>query len=118
VGNPHAVAFVEEPVSEVAVEKIGHALEHHEEFPEGVNTEFVNRMSPGRLRMRVHERGACETQACGSGAIASATAASQLDPSQTSWVVEMLGGPLNIEFGERTVIEGPAALVFQGSIIL
>jgi diaminopimelate epimerase len=118
VGNPHAVAFVEEPVSEVAVEKIGHALEHHEEFPEGVNTEFVNRIAPGRLRMRVHERGACETQACGSGAIASATAASQLESSQNSWVVEMLGGPLNIEFDDRTIIEGPATLVFEGRIDL
>jgi len=115
VGNPHAVAFIEEPVSQMDVETVGHSMEHHEEFrPDGVNTEFVNVIEPGRLRMRVHERGACETQACGSGAIASATAASQLHESQTSWVVEMLGGSLDVELGERTVVTGSAVLVFQG----
>ena len=118
VGNPHAVAFMEDPVSEIDVEGVGHALEHHEEFPEGVNTEFVNLIGSGRLRMRVHERGACETQACGSGAIASATAASRQEQSRRIWTVEMLGGPLTIELGERTVIRGPAVFVFQGKVHL
>ena len=115
VGNPHAVTFLEEDVSSVDVEGIGHAMEYHKEFqPEGVNTEFVNRLSPGRLRMRVHERGACETLACGSGAIAAATAAQHLEPDQISWMVEMPGGQLEVIFRENTIVRGLATLSFEG----
>jgi diaminopimelate epimerase len=119
VGNPHAVTFLEQDLEDLDVEGIGHALEHHDEFqPEGVNAEFVNQTGPGALRMRVHERGACETMACGSGAIASATAARQLDPSQGEFEVTMLGGPLQIEFGDKTIVRGPAALVFEGVLLV
>jgi len=115
VGNPHAVTFVNRDVSLIDVEGIGHALEHSDDFkPDGVNTEFVNRISSGHLRMRVHERGACETQACGSGAIAAAVAAREMEPSQSEWRVEMLGGALDVVLRKGTVVRGRAALSFEG----
>lgn len=119
VGNPHAVAFVDEDLPSLDVEGIGHEMEQHEAFaPDGVNTEFVNLVEPGRLRMRVHERGACETRACGSGAIASATVAGRIWPGQPSWAVEMPGGTLDIILGRRTLVRGPAALVYEGRLLL
>jgi len=115
VGNPHAVTFLNQDISSIDVEGIGHALEHSTDFsPDGVNAEFVNRIASGCLRMRVHERGACETQACGSGAIAAAVAAQQMEPSQNGWLVKMPGGPLEVVLGKQTVIRGPAALSFEG----
>ncbi len=119
VGNPHAVTFVNRNVSSIDVEGIGHALEHHDDFkPGGINAEFVNRISSGNLRMRVHERGACETLACGSGAIAAAVAARQMEPSQAEWRVQMPGGSLEVVLRRQTVIRGPAALSFEGRTYL
>jgi diaminopimelate epimerase len=115
VGNPHAVTFLEEDLQRLDVEAIGHALELHPLFqPKGINTEFVKRVAPGHLKMRVHERGACETMACGSGAIAAATAANQTEPGQADWMVEMRGGILEISLLNRVLVRGPATLVFEG----
>lgn len=117
VGNPHAVTFLEEDVSAFDVEGVGHAVEYHREFqPERVNAEFVNRIESGRLKMRVHERGACETLACGSGAIAAAKAAETLEPSTRKWVVQMPGGSLEVIIGDQVTVRGEAALSFEGRI--
>ncbi len=117
VGNPHAVTFLEEDVGEFDVEGVGHSLELHDVFqPEGVNAEFVNVVARGRLRMRVHERGVCETLACGSGAIAAATAAGWLNPERKMWVVEMPGGSLEVETGQNTSLIGPATVAFEGRL--
>jgi len=117
VGNPHAVTFLEEDVSTFDVEGVGHAVEYHREFqPERVNTEFVNRIDSGRLKIRVHERGACETLACGSGAIAAAKAAQTLEPSIREWVVQMPGGALDVIIEEYVTVRGKAALSFEGRV--
>jgi len=116
VGNPHAVTFLDEDLESFDVEGVGHAMQDHVAFqPRGTNTEFVRIEGPGRLTMRVHERGACETQACGSGAIAAATASQTLYPETRRWSVRMPGGSLEIEVGDRTKVTGPATLAFEGS---
>ncbi len=115
VGNPHAVTFIDGDLGSIDVEGIGHAMEYHDQFsPQGINTEFVRMDEPGKLNMRVHERGACETQACGSGAMAAARAANELNPDYDQWTVEMPGGKLDIILGDRTSVRGPAALAFEG----
>jgi len=117
VGNPHAVVFLEEPVEDFAVEETGHAFEYHEKFaPARVNTEFVNVLSPVSVKMRVHERGACETLACGSGSIA--VVAAGLEEGllkEGEWVsVEQPGGFLKIKMGKQLLLQGPAEKVFVG----
>ena len=74
MGNPHCVVFGGDPYA-LALEKIGPAFEHHEVFPESVNTEFVEVLAKNELTMRVWERGSGETWACGTGACAVAVAA-------------------------------------------
>jgi len=119
VGNPHAVVFLKENVQHFPVEEIGHEFEWHKAFqPHRTNTEFANIVSPKKIKMRVHERGACETMACGSGAIATVVAgieAGVLD--KDSWVsVEMPGGVLEIKAGEKVFLRGAAQKVFVGAI--
>ncbi len=119
VGNPHAVVFLKDSVQQFPVEEIGHAFEWHRAFqPDRTNTEFVNVLSPRSIKIRVHERGACETAACGSGAIASVVAgidAGVVD--ENKWVsVEMPGGTLEIKAGKKLSLRGPAQRVFIGSM--
>jgi len=119
VGNPHAVVFLKENVQHFPVEEIGHAFEWHAAFkPERTNTEFVNVLSPRKARMRVHERGACETMACGSGSIAIVLAgigAGVLEGGK--WVaVEQPGGTLEIKAGKELFLRGPAQKVFEGTL--
>ncbi|MCX6799128.1 MAG: diaminopimelate epimerase [Candidatus Diapherotrites archaeon] len=119
VGNPHAVVFLKDDVHGFPVEKIGHAFEWHAAFkPERTNTEFVNILSPTKVRMRVHERGVCETAACGSGSIAAVLAgieAGVLEPEK--WVgVEQPGGVLQVKAGADLFLMGPAQKVFEGTL--
>lgn len=119
VGNPHAVVFLKETVQHFPVEEIGHAFEWHKAFqPHRTNTEFANIVSPKKIKMRVHERGACETAACGSGAIATVVAAINAGVAEANeWVsVEMPGGPLEIKAGEQVFLRGAAQKVFVGAI--
>ncbi len=76
VGNPHAVIFADD-VEEIPLTVLGPQIEHHENFPGGVNVEFVQVLSEKELRMRVWERGSGVTMACGTGACASAAAVSE-----------------------------------------
>ena len=115
VGNPHAIAFIDQDVDQFDVERVGHAVGNHGVFkPEGTNVEFVNMGQDGLLKMRVHERGACETLACGSGAIATAFAAHRLQKEIDRFVVRMPGGDLEVRFEEDVVVTGRASLVFEG----
>ncbi|MCL2343308.1 MAG: diaminopimelate epimerase [Firmicutes bacterium] len=119
VGNPHAVIFIEENVDGLDLLRIGPAFAHHPLFPEGVNTEFVNVLSPDRLKMRVWERGSGETLACGTGATAAFAAANVCGLAGGSAAVELPGGKLLIEWDKaanKLYMTGPAVTVFEGEI--
>jgi diaminopimelate epimerase len=121
VGNPHAVIFLDEPIDDFEVEKYGHAIEYHEKFqPERTNTEFVNLANDHALEMRVHERGACETQACGTGSLATVIAASEAGyVEKNEWiVVKQPGGILEIFYGIELRLKGQAELSYKGIIYL
>ena len=98
MGNPHCVTFVED-VNALALEQIGPSFEHHSAFPERINTEFVQVLDRDRLRMRVWERGAGITLACGTGACATLVAAVLLDKADERAIVELPGGRFGYSLG-------------------
>ncbi|MDR2428605.1 MAG: diaminopimelate epimerase [Candidatus Margulisbacteria bacterium] len=120
MGNPHGVIFIED-VSAVDVPVYGAALETHEIFPEKANIEFVQILSKQEIKMRVWERGAGETLACGTGACAAVAAGvltSRLDRDVT---VRLAGGSLKISWDaddNHVSMSGPAFQVFKGEVIL
>ena len=97
VGNPHAVFFVPK-AEQIDVAALGPVLERHKLFPERANIEFAQIMAPDRIRMRVWERGAGITQACGSGACATLVAAARRKLTGRSATVVLDGGELLIEW--------------------
>lgn len=117
MGNPHAVAFVDD-VESFDLARIGPMVEHHPAFPERVNFEICQVFGPNRLRMRVWERGAGITLACGSGASAAAAAAvitGRVEPGSMDLLVT--GGLLQMTWngeGHEVILTGPAANVFDG----
>lgn len=116
MGNPHAVMFVEEE-NLAWVDKVGPVLEKHEMFPRKANVEFVHVENRGLLKVRVWERGAGETLACGTGACAVLVAAVLNNVSERNAVVRLLGGDLEIEWNENdnhVYMTGPAEWVFDG----
>ena len=115
IGNPHAVFFVDDAEA-VALSKIGPTLENHPMFPERANIEFVTVRSPHELRMRVWERGAGITQACGSGACATLVAATRRGVAGPKANVVLDGGTLALEWteGGRVLMTGPIAMSFTG----
>jgi diaminopimelate epimerase len=120
VGNPHFVVFVENAET-AAVAELGPAIERHPMFPERTNVEFAEIMATDRLRMRVWERGAGITRACGTGACAAAVAAQRRGLCGKNVDVMLHGGTLHIEWhgGDAPVLmTGPAALSFRGEIDL
>jgi diaminopimelate epimerase len=119
VGNPHAVFFVPD-VATIDLEKIGPQLEHAPLFPERANIEIVQQLSSGRLRMRVWERGAGITQACGSGACASLVAAARRGLTGRKAEVVVDGGTLTIEWraDDHVLMTGGWTTSFQGEIEL
>jgi len=119
VGNPHAVFFVPD-VAAIDLEKLGPALERAPLFPERANIEIVQVLAPDRLRMRVWERGAGITLACGSGACASLVAAARRGLTGRRADVVLDGGTLAIEWLENNhvLMTGPWATSFQGEIDL
>ncbi|MCI8313231.1 MAG: diaminopimelate epimerase [Lachnospiraceae bacterium] len=121
VGNPHAIVFLEEPVSTFPIEKVGPSFEHHKRFPNRINTEFVEVINRDRIKMRVWERGANETFACGTGACASVVAAILNGYCNKKVTVELLGGELEIEWKDADngiYMTGSATTVFDGQITL
>lgn len=120
VGNPHLVLL--RPPREGEVEKFGAELSAHPDFPRGVNVEWVELLTPERVRVAVHERGVGPTLACGSGAVAS-VAALILSGQITAGAavdVELAGGVLRVgvERDWQAWIEGPSVLVCEGDLFL
>ena len=107
-------------VSAIDLEKIGPQLEHAPLFPQRANIEFVQFLTPGRLRMRVWERGAGITQACGSGACASLVAAARRGITGRKAEVVLDGGTLTIEWlpNNHVLMTGGWTTSFQGEIEL
>jgi len=120
MGNPHAVLRVDS-VDTAPVERLGPAIESHKRFPERANVGFMEVVSPGRIRLRVYERGAGETLACGTGACAAAVVARRWNLTGERSIVELPGGALTIEWAgdeEPVWMTGPAVTVFEGKIEL
>ena len=117
MGNPHAITFIDENVNEFDVEKYGRLVEINEVFPKKTNVEFINIINKNKIKMRVWERGAGETLACGTGACASAVAAIINGYTDRNMIVELLGGNLEIEWNKNDnhiYMTGPAKIVFKG----
>ena len=118
MGNPHAVAFIDQPVEEFPLESIGPIIEHHNIFPNRVNFSIVNVKNKTSLSARVWERGAGETQACGTGACAIAVASNILGYTTENVQVELPGGTLDIAVDNTNgiLMQGPAEEVFEGEL--
>lgn len=95
VGNPHCLVLVDD-IDKAPVELVGRQLESHPRFPEKVNVNFMQMVSPSEINLRVYERGAGETMACGSGACATVAMAQELGLLTSAVTVNLLGGSLNI----------------------
>lgn len=117
MGNPHVVFFVQD-ISAVDVERSGSLIENHPLFPEGVNVEFAQVIDRDTIRMRVWERGAGVTKACGTGACATLVAAARRGLTDRHAVVIMDGGPLHISWraDDHVIMTGPVAFDFAGTL--
>ncbi|MEH1853326.1 MAG: diaminopimelate epimerase [Nostoc sp.] len=118
MGNPHCITFVED-VAAIELETIGPKFEHHPVFPQRINTEFIQVVRRDYLKMRVWERGAGITLACGTGACASLVAGVLTGKCDRTATIELPGGPLQIEWSEvdqRVYMTGPAERVFTGKL--
>jgi diaminopimelate epimerase len=117
MGNPHAVTFVDD-VERFPVERLGPLYERHAAFPDRCNIEFIQVPGPEELRMRVWERGAGITLACGTGACASLVAAARTGRSSRRATVHLPGGDLRIEWRDdnHVYMTGPAVEVFTGRL--
>ncbi len=116
VGNPHVVFFVPD-CDTVELDRLGPLIEHDPLFPQGINVNVATVVSRDRLRLRVWERGAGLTRACGTGACASAVAAMRRGLSDRAVTVALPGGDLRIawEADDRITMSGPASEAFRGS---
>ncbi len=117
MGNPHCVFFVED-ADAVDLAELGPAVENNPLFPERTNVEFIEVLAENRLRMRVWERGAGITQACGSGACAAVVAAARRAKCGRKAEVMLDGGSLFIEWqaNDHVLMSGPVAVAFNGAI--
>ena len=117
VGNPHCVTVVPE-VDSLKLEEIGPAFENHPNFPERINTEFVEVVDATHLKMRVWERGSGETWACGTGTCATVAALTELGlcPAGEDVHVALRGGELIIRVlpGRKLLMTGAAVTVYEG----
>lgn len=121
MGNPHCVVFMESDPNRMDLTGIGPKFEHHEAFPDRINTEFVKLINRNHLRMRVWERGTGETLACGTGACAAAVAAclNGICEKGKEITVSLLGGDLRILYTDESVyMTGGATLAFTGEVEL
>jgi diaminopimelate epimerase len=120
MGNPHAVQVVDD-VDTAPVATEGPLIEHHPRFPERVNAGFMQVLEPHAIRLRVFERGAGETLACGTGACAAVVAGIRRGMLESPVRVETRGGTLTIRWdgeGAAVFMTGPAETVFEGEIDL
>lgn len=120
MGNPHAVQVVDN-VDTAPVATQGPLIEQHARFPRRVNAGFMQVLDPHHIKLRVYERGAGETLACGTGACAAAVAGIRLGKLASPVNVAMRGGALRIDWageGQPVMMTGPAVTVFEGEINL
>ncbi len=119
LGNPHIVIFVDD-VEAVDLLRAGAALATHPRFPHGTNVHFVQVLGPQALRVRHYERGVGPTQACGTGAVASAVAAIRVHGTHSPVAVDVPGGRLEVawEPGGHASLTGPAEVVFERTLEL
>ena len=118
MGNPHAVLRVED-IDTAPVNSLGATLENHANFPQRVNVGFMQVVSAHEINLRVYERGAGETLACGTGACAAVVAGRLQDLLDSSVTVNLPGGSLKIDWpgeGQSVIMTGPATTVFHGRI--
>jgi diaminopimelate epimerase len=118
MGNPHLVTFVDD-IKSITLPEIGPRLENHPLFPNRINVEFAQLLKDGKIRMRVWERGSGITQACGTGACATAVAALTTGRASGALQIVMDGGTLTIEIDPASghvMMTGPATKVFDGKI--
>jgi len=117
MGNPHVIFFVPD-VAAIDVAGLGPRIETDPLFPARTNVEFVEVMSPGRVRMRVWERGVGITRACGTGACAVGVAAARRGLTGRTVEVVLDGGPLTIDWQDdgRVLMTGPAEVSFIGTL--
>ena len=120
MGNPHAICFVDN-VNDIDIEKIGPMIENDENFPNRTNVEFIDIVNSKEINMRVWERGAGETLACGTGACASVVASVLNGYTEREVIVNLLGGKLEISYDKNdnhVYLKGPARIVYEGEIDL
>ncbi len=120
MGNPHVVVAVND-IQQAPVTTLGPLLESHPRFPNRVNVGFMQRLSPQHIKLRVYERGAAETFACGSGACAAVVSGRMRGWLDESVTVSLPGGDLMIRWpgeGQSVEMSGPAVIVFEGSMVL
>ena len=118
MGNPHVVFFVRD-ADHAPVAEVGPLIEHHRLFPEGVNVGFAQIKAPDRIRLRVWERGAGLTKACGTGACAALVAAHRRGLTGRRATLELDGGELLIEWREaddHVLMTGPVAVEYKGEL--
>ena len=117
MGNPHAVTVIDD-VDSFEIEKYGPILEINEKFPKKANIEFIQIVDKTHIKMRVWERGAGETLACGTGACAVCVSAilNDLVEKNEEINIELLGGTLKIRWDDYVYMTGPAKTVFKGEI--
>ena len=121
MGNPHVVFFMDHTPDDGFVRGTGSLIEHHPRFPEGVNVGFARVLAPDRIRLRVWERGAGLTRACGTGACAALVAAVRRGLTGRAATVEVDGGELRIEWDEATdhvFMTGPVEVERTGTLAL
>ena len=120
MGNPHAVLRVDD-INAAPVHQLGPKIEHHPRFPQRVNVGFLQVIDRHRAQLRVWERGAGETQACGTGACAAAVAAISQGWMDSPLLLDLPGGRLSLEWGgpgKPVMMTGPAVRVFEGQVRL
>ena len=120
MGNPHAVVRVSD-INNAPVHELGPKIEHHPRFPARVNVGFLQVIDRSRAQLRVWERGAGETQACGTGACAAAVAAISQGWMDSPLLIDLPGGRLSIEWagpGQPVMMTGPAVRVYEGQVRL
>ena len=117
IGNPHVVFFVPDAES-LPIAKIGPAVEHHPLFPQGANVGFAQIKAPDHIRLRVWERGAGLTKACGTGACAALVAAARRELAGRHATLELDGGELHIDWrdDDHVIMTGPAAVDYAGEL--
>lgn len=119
MGNPHAVFFVDD-AERIALSDIGPRIEHHPLYPKRTNVEIVEVQGPAKLRVRVWERGAGITQACGTGACAALVGAHRRGLIGRAADIELDGGTLHVEWRDdnHVLMTGPTTLAYTGDIDL